>query len=212
LVVTPLRDVTSARPAQTIDRVVASIGDRAITQSDVVQEYRFETFVNDGRVPRRPPPSGLLGKVEARLVDQELLTEQLRDFPVDPSSVREKAADELNAIRKRFRSVERYRAALSSLGLSEPQVLSRLEIQQRILMMVDERTRPAAAVEPQDIEDYYRKTFLPQLAKTTKGKPPLLSEVEDRIREILIQQKMNQLLEEWLTELRREQHVQILGS
>ncbi|MGH9453814.1 MAG: hypothetical protein ACRD2O_07580, partial [Terriglobia bacterium] len=37
--------------AQTLDRVVAAVGRTAITESDVLQEYRLEKFLDDGRVP-----------------------------------------------------------------------------------------------------------------------------------------------------------------
>jgi peptidyl-prolyl cis-trans isomerase SurA len=191
---------------------VASIGNLAITQSDVVQEYRFETFVADGRIPTNPPSETLFRTVESRLIDQRLLEQQLRDYPADFSALREKAVKEMNTIRNKFRDPGEFAATLSSLGMTEAQVLSRLETQQHILTMVEERTSPAAAVEPQEIEEYYRKTLLPQLAKSTTERPPPLSQVQDKIREILVQQKINQLLAEWLTELKREQHVRVFGS
>jgi hypothetical protein len=170
-----------------VDRVVASIGNLAITQSDVVQEYRFETFVADGRIPTNPPSETLFRTVESRLIDQRLLEQQLRDYPADFSALREKAVKEMNTIRNKFRDPGEFAATLSSIGMT-------------------------AAVEPQEIEEYYRKTLLPQLAKSTTERPPPLSQVQDKIREILVQQKINHLLAEWLAELKREQHVRVFGS
>jgi peptidyl-prolyl cis-trans isomerase SurA len=197
---------------ETLDRVVAAIANVAITESDVLQEYRFETFAAEGRVPTKPPAEALFRTVESRLIDQELLERQLHDYPADVETIREKAAKEMNTIRKRFKNANAFNAALTSLGMTEAQVLARLETEQHISMMIDERTRPAAAVEPQEILQYYRKNLLPQLAKSTTEKLPPLAQVQDRIREILVQQKINQLLASWLAELRREQHVRVFGS
>lgn len=194
------------RDAETVDRVVASIGTVAITQSDVLQEYRFETFVADGRVTMDPPPASLFRTIESKLIDQNLLEEQLRDYPADADTLRQKAAEEVNGLRKRFKTIREFHAALHSLGMTEAELLTRLETQQHILMMVDEHTRPAAAVQPEEVLQYYRKTLLPQLARSTK--PPPLSQVQDQIREILVQKKMSQLLGEWLAELRNEHHVE----
>ena len=52
---------TVSPAAQTLDRVVASIGNLAITASDVEQEYRFERFL-DAQWPPPPPNSAALAE------------------------------------------------------------------------------------------------------------------------------------------------------
>lgn len=204
-----------ARPAsgaQTVDRVVAAIGNFAITQTDVRREYRFEMFVAKGQIPEDPPSASVFTSVESKLIDQDVLEQQLQDIPVDNQSARKNASEEMTSIREKFKSEADFRAALHALGIDQSQLVRRLETQQRILMMVDERMRPAAAIEPHEIEHYYRQTFLPELAKSSRASPPPLAQVQDKIREILVQQKMNELLTRWLAELRRQDRVRIFGS
>jgi hypothetical protein len=196
--------------AETVDRVVAVIGNNGITESDVIQEYRFEAFAAGRSLPASLPDAAAFGKAESRLIDQKLLEQQLANYPEDRNVVREKADEQMDRVRKHFKDFAQFDAALRSLGLTRAQFLSRLEQQQHILMMIDNRLRPAAAVEPRDIQTYYHKTFLPEFHRRYGGDPPPLSQVQDRIREILVQEKINRLLQQWLGELKQDEHVQIL--
>jgi hypothetical protein len=60
-----------------------------------------------------------------------------------------------------------------------------------------------------DIEDYYNKTFVPQFKKENLSAPSLAS-VSSRIEEILLQQHVNDLLQDWLKNLRDQGSVIIL--
>ena len=66
-------------------------------------------------------------------------------------------------------------------------------------------------VDPGEIEAYYRDTLVPSLRKENQSTAPL-SEVESRIREILVQQKIDSLLDAWLKRLRNRGDVQIFGN
>jgi hypothetical protein len=196
----------------TADRVVASMGNEAITESDVIREYRFETFVADGRVPAKPPGSQVLRAVEARLIDQELLERQLKRDPIDSSVTRQRVSQRMAEIRKRFKSPDGFAAALRSLGMSPAELMKKLEEQQAILGMIDERFRLSAGVGSSDIQRYYREVFLPEFARRASGPAPPLSQVQDKIREILVQEQINKLLKEWLTELKRESGVRLIAK
>ncbi len=197
---------------ETVDRIVASIGHTGITESDVAEEYRFEAFARSGRIPTSPPDAAAFRRAESRLIDQKVLEQQLANYLADSSTIREQAEDEMDSIRKETKGVSQFEAGLRSLGLSTAQFLSRLEEQQRILTMIDDRLRPAAAADPGDIQTYYRKTFLPEFKRQYGDNPPPLSQVQDKIRKILAQRKIDQLLQQWLSQLKREQHVQILSE
>jgi peptidyl-prolyl cis-trans isomerase SurA len=192
---------------QTVDQVVAAIGNFAITHSDVVREYRIETFEAEGRVPSVPPDAPAFPAVRTRLIDQKLLEQQLPNYPAPSAEFRKKAMDQMHSIRGKCKSEAGYLEALRSLGLTEAGFLGRLEQQQHILMMIDERLRPAATVTSREIDEYYHQTFLPEFARSVHGAPPPLSEVDDKIRGILVEKKINQMLAEWLAELRRSAHV-----
>ena len=130
--------------AEVLDRVVASIGEVAITRSDVEREYRLERFL-DGQWPPPAPDAKALDMARERLTYQKLLLEEeTQDLSHEPA-LEKTAAEELAGVRRRFASEKDYQAALSSLHMDEKQVLQTLVDQQRILRVIEDRLRPEAA-------------------------------------------------------------------
>jgi hypothetical protein len=198
----------SISSAEVLDRVVASIGDVAITQSDVEHEYRLERFL-DGQWPPPAPDSKTLVQVRERLVDQTLLLEEeTKDLSHDPA-LQKTAAEELDGLRKRFPSEQDYQSALQSLHMDERQVLATLVDQQRILRIIEQELRPAAAPATADIESYYHDVFTPEYERKCASPVPPLTEVEEQIREVLIQKKIDQLLADWEEELGPSRRVRL---
>ncbi|MGH9328121.1 MAG: hypothetical protein ACRD2B_15740 [Terriglobia bacterium] len=193
-----------------LDRVVASVDHLAVTGSDVAKEYRLETFLSRGHVPVGPPGLADFDRAESRLIDQKLLEKQLNLYPANSKLIHDKAEEQLAQIKKKLDTDADFQTSLHALGISEAQLLKRLEEQQRIMSMIDEHLRPGATVTTQEVETYYQKTFLPQFKRQSEGAPPALREVEGRIREILVQEKINQLFEHWLAELKKDAQVRII--
>lgn len=87
--------------------------------------------------------------------------------------------------------------------MTESAVASRVAQEELMLRMIDQRLRPAASPSDNQVADYYHSTFMPEFQKKN-GAPavPPLSEVEGQIREILTQRRINELLDEWIGELK----------
>lgn len=194
--------------AETLNSVVASVGDEAITQRDVVEEYRFERFL-DGKIPVGEPTTPESKDALSRLISQRLLADQMQRSEGSSKDGMKNAEDTLKSVRAKFSDPSAYRAALESLGMTEPQVLQRLELYQRTLQMINNRLRPAAMPDPNEVEDYYKNTFVPGYAKAHGGPPPPLDDVREQISEILVQKKMNVLLDNWLDRLKSTHRVTI---
>jgi len=192
--------------AEVLDRVVASIGDVAITQSDVECEYRLERFL-DGQWPPPPADGKTLDQARERLVYQKLLLEEETQDLSRLPTLEKTAGEELDGLRKRFPSEQDYRSALQSLHMDEKQILTTLIDQQRILRIIEEQLRPAAAPGTPEVESYYRDVFTPEYTRTHSPPVPSLTEVEGQIREILAQKKIDQLLASWLEELKPSRRV-----
>jgi hypothetical protein len=198
---------------RTIDQVVTVVDGAAITQSEVETEYRTEVFLQEGRVPQKIPDAETFSRILDRLIDQKLLRAEAGAAEhKDSAAPQERAEQTLANLRKRLATEEAFQAALRSLGLTEHDLLAKIEGQDRILRTVDQRLRPRVSVEPDEIEAYYRKTFLPEWAKKSKEAAPALAEVEDQIQEILVQREIDQQLEVWLKELRTIHRVRVMGS
>lgn len=187
---------------------MASVGDQAITSQDVTNEYRFERFL-DGESPTGKPGEQERKVVLNRLISQVLLTDQMQRPGANTKNGAKDASETLKSVREKFSSQQAYDKALQSLGMTEQQVQKRLELYGRTLQMINNRLRPAALPDPNEVEDYYHKTFVPEYKKGHSGSPPPLDSVRDQISEILVQKKMNELLDNWLARLKSAHRVTI---
>ena len=68
---------------------------------------------------------------------------------------------------------------------------------------VEVRLRPNVHIEPEDIESYYKNRLLPDLQQNGSKAIPL-AEVDSRIRELLTEQHIDELLDAWLHNLRQQ--------
>ena len=198
----------ASAPAETLDRVVASVGNVAITKSEVEAEYRLELFLKGSSA------AGVLDgaaseRVRDRLIEQKLLADEAEAEGVDRSDIMEAAKQALGDVRRQYSSEEAFQTALRVLGTTEDQVLSRLQVQVLTLRLIDQRLRPAAWVERPEIEAYYTGTFVPEFRRQNTGPNPPVDEVEPQIREILVQKKVDHLLANWLAELKAGRRVSI---
>jgi hypothetical protein len=193
--------VLPARAGDVLDRVVATVNNHIILQSEWQDAVRYEAFV----------ASRALDQVQAadrkaaldHLIDQQLLREQMRSsgFPHAGSEEVEKSTQE---IRKRYKAVDDdavWQAALNRYGLTEKDLKKRVALQVDLMGLVDSRLRPNVVIDSKSIESYYNQELLPQLRQSGAEQVPL-AQVTPKIRELLTQQKMNQMLVAWLQDLR----------
>jgi hypothetical protein len=190
---------------------VASVGNTAITSSDVKNELRLELFLEGKSVADADPDTATLNQVRDRLIDRVLLDEEARASEIKVAPGNPAVDQRLDEIRKKFPNLAAYQVGLKALPMAEAGLRQNLAEQQTILQLIDQRLRPEATVEPPEIEAYYRKTLASELARQGEPAPPL-AEVRDRIREILVQQKIGGLLEDWLERLRAAREVKTYGS
>jgi hypothetical protein len=111
-------------------------------------------------------------------------------------------------IRQNCASDAGWKAFLAAHGLTEERVETSLRYRVEILRFIEQRFRQGIRITPQQIETYYRQTLLPQYAKG-EDIPPL-DKVAPRIEEILLQQQVNVLFDDWLTNLRKQGEVEVL--
>ena len=184
------------------------MGDNAITERDLIEEYHFERFLQ-GKTLAGTPSQEESQAVLGRLISQRLLAEQMQRRGSPSKNGAKNAEETLKSVREKFSDPQAYRAALQSLGMTEQQVLKRLELYERTLQMITNRLRPTALPDPDQVDAYYEKTFVPEYAKEHSGPPPPLDSVRGQIREILVQKKMNELLDNWLERLKSTHRVTI---
>jgi hypothetical protein len=190
-----------------IDRIVATVNGQPILQSDWDMALRCEAFLDQR--PLQFTPEAARGSLE-RLVDQELLRQQIRTFrlkAVSESDLRSR----LQEIRKQVpdaASDAGWQAVLSRYGITESELDERITDQLEILRFVDVRLRPTVQVDRRSVEEYYRDKLLPQLKQKGEKEVPLV-EVSPQIEEVLSQQAMDSLLTELLRDLRQQSDIHI---
>jgi hypothetical protein len=76
----------------------------------------------------------------------------------------------------------------------------------QLMKLVEDRLRPSIQIDQQAVESYYRDRLLPEMKRAGSSATPL-TEVFGRIKDLLAEQKMNELLSGWLASLRSGSHI-----
>jgi hypothetical protein len=203
-----------ARPAaagEVIDRIVAIVNGRIILQSDWNDALRYEgllsaralsDFTEDDR-----------RAVLDRLIDQELLGEQMKSALIKHAS-EEEAAAQVAQVRQLYPDAatdDGWKAVLAKFGVTEKAFAAHVQQEIDLMRLVDAHLRPTVQIDSKSIEAYYRDKFVPQLKQSGAGEVPL-EEVSAKIREMLTEEKVSELMVSWLHSLRSESKLSMPGA
>ena len=202
-----------AQASMVLDQVVAVVNNQAILASDLDEEIRLSVL--DPAMGGHSP----LTRRQAldRLVSRTLIRQQIRqgdELAVTPSQVEvdarlEEIRRELPAcVRQNCASRDGWTAFLTARGLTAARVETYLRHRLEVLGFIEQRFRQGIRITPEEIEAYYRQTLLPQYAAGEAI--PKLEAVAPRIEEILLQQQVNILFDDWLKNLRKQGDVEVL--
>jgi parvulin-like peptidyl-prolyl isomerase len=171
-----------------VDRIVARIEGDIILQSQVAELGAFQQLIE--------------GHAES---DDKLLSELIEQWIVQteaaalhfPDPAKSEVDRELGRLTAQFGTPETYAAKLKELGLTADEVRQLLARQIYIERYLDYKFRPSVQIEPSEIDAYFQKELLPELAK--KNQPaPNRADVEEQIREVLVQRGISDLTAKWL--------------
>ena len=204
---------SSAQSPVVLDSVVAIVNRHAILASDIDDEIHLSVLD-----PSRAGQGELTPKRALdQLISQALIQQQIRREDaqaVEPSDAEVNAR--LAEIRKELpecvhqncASDAGWKAFLVGHDLTPERVDAYLRFRLEILSFIEQRFRPGIHISPQEIESYYRNTLQPLYGPGEAV--PTLERVSPRIEEILLQQQVNVLFDDWLTNLRKQGDVEIL--
>jgi len=195
---------------EVLDRVVAKVNDQVLLQSDLEDELRYECFVAHRSLQEATP--GDRKAALDRLIDQELLRQQMRTGEVKPANHEEieKQLENIKADYQKSVSAPSWDAALVTYHLSEDGVRAHIRMQLDQLRLVDTRLRPSIQIDAADVENYYKQQLLPELVRSGTQQVTL-SEASGKIRELLTQRKMNQSLISWLEALHSQAQIRVIA-
>ncbi len=194
--------VPALPPGKTVDGVAARIEDDILTESEVSELGAFQQLVDGSSKPRT--------ERIRELADQWIVRGEIETakFPPPSSADVDRAYSLLVA---QFPSAEIFTKRCAASGLSEAAVRRMLQQQLYLSRFLDFRFRPAAQIDAKQIEAYYRDEFAPQLKAKSQAVPPL-DDVEDTIREVLIQRAISDRATQWLDDTRSRLKIDVVSD
>jgi peptidyl-prolyl cis-trans isomerase SurA len=196
-----------------LDSAVAVINGEVILASDVREQQRFAVF------EPLSAPRGEFTAMEAmqQIVNRTLLLDQMQEQALAPPPADNKVDEQLAYLREHLpacagQSCETeagWQRFLAAHGFTEAELHTRWKQRMQILDFVGVRFRTGIRITKPEIETYYKETLVPEF-ETRKLKPPPLAQVSDRIEEVLLQEHVNVLLNDYLRSLKDAGSVQIL--
>jgi len=195
---------------EVLDGILATVNGHVILQSDLDEELRYQAVMSGHE--QEATTADDRKKVLDRLVDRELLTEQVSTTEFAPTT-----ADEIEKQLEQVKSdyvqnlKTAWTAALASRGFTETEIRDRIALELNQWKLIDARLRPSIQIDQTAIEDYYNRQFLPELRRSG-ARPITLQEAAPKIRELLTQQKINEALASWLETLRSQAQIRIFVS
>ena len=185
--------------AEIIDRIVITVGNQVITQSQIDDAIRVTAFLN-----REPADLSADARKQAaaRLIQQALIKREmdLSHYPVPELS---DAGESLQSLKAMYSSETDFQNALQASGITAEQLTRRLWWQLTLLRFIDYRFRPGIQIPAANVQAYYRQQVSEWEQKGTNP-IPTLDESRDQIEEILTQKQIDQALEQWIKDTRNQ--------
>jgi len=196
-----------------LDRAIAVVNRHVILASDLDDEIRLSVLDANSAPQQNLTRRQALDKLISRtLIEQQIRQEDMPAIEPSPEAVTERLHQirtELPiCIRQNCAADSGWKAFLAAHALTEQRVDAFLRYRLEILSFIEERFRQGIQISEQQVEAYYNNTLLPEYAPGETVPP--LAEVTPRIQEILLQQQVNDLFDNWLTNLRQQGDVEIL--
>ena len=199
----------TCRAQVVVDRMAAVVNKRVIMESELDQAARVDYLIKGGALPGGKLSDPEVLTVLDQLIDRALLDQQI----VHPDTLApspEELQARLHDIRERLpgaKSDEGWKALLAEYGVTQQDIEERLASEFRVLRLVDLRFRGLARVDKDAIASYYQEKLLPQLSRQGVPAPPL-ADVSDKIEKILVEQRVDDMLNDWLQTLRSQAHIE----
>jgi parvulin-like peptidyl-prolyl isomerase len=198
--------VPYALGGEVIDGVVATVNRQPLFQSDWEEAICFEAFMQQKPIAQVTQADRV--KALQRLIDRQLLQAQMggETFLRPSQDDIDKDVAKLRAQVPNGADDRSWQKLLANYGLTPDTLKAQLQTEVRVMNFVEVRLRPNVHVQPEEIEGYYKSQLLPDLQKNG-GKIVALDEVGPRIRELLVQQRMDEMLDAWLHNLRQQAEI-----
>ena len=194
----------SSSPAsgEVLDRVAVSIGNQVITESQITDEIKLDSFLNN-----EPPNFSTASKRTAadRLIEQKLVRKEMDTGRYPSASAEEATAVIQNLLKTRAKDKNDFDGQLKNAGITLAELQDHLLWGLTLSHFIDLRFRPAVQVTNRDITKYYQEKIIPAFNGPNK---PGLDDVRARIEETLRAERSDVELDTWLKDTRSRTAIQ----
>jgi hypothetical protein len=199
----------AAFAGEVIDGVIATVNRKPVLQSDWDDAVRYEALMQEK--PLRNMTEADRADALRRLIDRRLLEIQMTD-PNYLAPSREEVRANLAKLRDQIptaKTEQGWEKLITAYGFSQREMEANVRREMQMMNFIEVRLRPNVHVQPEEVEAYYRTQVLPDMEKAGI-KVVALQEVEPKIRELLVQHHIDELLDAWLHNLRQQTEIQNL--
>ena len=204
----------AAGKTEQLDRVIAVVNNQVILASDLELEIHLFRLlpINDKR--DSSPPKALERLTTRALIEQQILLEDPHGLEVTPeelqASLTELKQNLPDCKRRDCITPKGWADYLATIGLTPSRVETYWANRMAVLRFIEQRFRSGIRIAPEDIQKYYTETLLPQYAHPEEA--PSLERISPRIQEIMLQQQVTALFNDWLKSLKEQGQVEILDA
>jgi peptidyl-prolyl cis-trans isomerase SurA len=188
---------------EVVDRIVAIVNDEVITLTDVNIIQKFGLFEDLEKFPEAAMQTQIL----SRLVNQKLVIQLASErVMVDEEELEAFLSDVVQRI-----DPDRAGKALLQFGLDWDDLKSYLHEKLLFQKIISQRFNRGVIVSIEEIERYYEQVYVPAQRERNISPQPMI-EVLDRIEGELQREKVEDQIQEWIKNLKREANIQIKTS
>lgn len=192
----------SLAQSEVTDRLLALVNRDLITESDV----RWALALDPDLPVLNLSPENRRAMLE-RIIDQKLLLQEAEKLPRNEPTEEEITEYINKELIAKFGSNEKFVERMKKVGLEQAMLREIARRRLEILKYVDFRFRSFVFIKPEDIDNYYRNTIIPEAARKGLGAPELSDELKAKIEELLINQRVNSELDRFFDEARAQAQI-----
>lgn len=190
-----------------IDRVAMTVANQVVTETQIDEEVRVTAFLNREKPDLAPAERKIAA---GRLIDQALIKREM-ELSRYPMPALNDVDSELKDLVDRFGNQAAFEKALRDYGITEDELKEHLRWQLTVLRFIDYRFRPGIQISDADIQSYYQQQLLKWREQGVQPIPSLEDE-RSQIEEILTQQQIDQSLDQWLADARKQASIRYLDD
>ena len=147
-----------------------------------------------------------------RLIEVNLIAEEMRVMNFPPAKD-EEVDQELRAVREQDYTGElAFLDALETHSLDQSELRDFLRRQMNVLRYIDFRFRTGLDVSEEAVGTYYEDVYTPRVQQLEGREPEPLAAVRGRLREVVLQARVDDLLDDWLKLVRASTRVEYVGA